>query len=380
VRVLIDYRSALRSRSGVGEYVHRLVHALAEINRPDSLPLDLTLFSSSWKDRLNANGDLPPVHVVDRRVPVALLNFAWHRLEWPAVESLANGNFDVTHSMHPLMMPSRSAAQVITIHDLNFLSHPERTRGEIRRDYPPLARRHAHRADAIIVPSQFTAAEVERRLGVPPDRITVCSPGAPDWAPRAAAPTAGYILFFGTLEPRKNVGVLLDAYERLVTHRSLPQLVLAGLATDEAAKWLERIARPPLAGTVRHVGYVQPGHRRQLYEGARILVQPSFEEGFGIPVLEAMTIGVPVIAASKGALPEVLGDAGLLFEPGDPDALAAALERLLSDEPLAAASVAKGVARARHFRWSETAAKIARVYQHAIERRKSRTADRRSQA
>jgi glycosyltransferase involved in cell wall biosynthesis len=380
VRVLIDYRSALRSRSGVGEYVHRLVHALAQINRPDSLHLDLTLFSSSWKDRLNANGDLPPVRVVDRRIPVALLNFAWHRLEWPTAESLANGNFDVTHSMHPLMMPSRSAAQVITIHDLNFLSHPERTRAEIRRDYPPLARSHAHRADAIIVPSRFTATEVERRLEVPPERIVVCSPGAPDWAPRAAATKGGYILFFGTLEPRKNVGALLDAYERLVTRRSLPELVLAGQATDEAAKWLERIARPPLAGTVRHIGYVEPGHRRQLYEGARILVQPSFEEGFGIPVLEAMTIGVPVVAASKGALPEVLGDAGLLFEPDDPEALAAALERVLSDEPLAAANVAKGVARARHFRWSETAATIAQVYQHAIEHKKSRIADHRSHA
>ena len=379
MRVLIDYRSALRSRSGVGEYVHRLVHALADMKRRDSPPLEVTLFSSSWKDRLNANGDLPHVQVVDRRIPVALLNFAWHRLEWPAAESLAHRHFDVTHSMHPLMMPTRAAAQVITIHDLNFLSHPERTRAEIRRDYPPLARSHAQRADAIIVPSKFTASEVERQLEVASDRIAVCSPGAPDWAPRAAATAGGYVLFFGTLEPRKNVGVLLDAYERLLARRSMPELLLAGQATGESRPWLERIARAPLAGTVRHIGYVQPGERRQLYEGARILVQPSFEEGFGIPVLEAMTIGVPVIAANRGALPEVLGDAGLLFEPEDPDALAAALERILSAEPLAAANAAKGVARARHFRWSETANKIAQVYRLAIERKTARSSGRRTQ-
>ena len=158
--------------------------------------------------------------MIDRRVPVGLLNLAWHRLGWPPAETLTGGAFDVTHSLHPLLLPSRAAAQVITIHDLNFLTHPERTRAEIRRDYPALARAHAHRADRIIVPSQFTAGEVERRLGVPADRISVCSPGAPDWTPRDAAPDGGYVLFFGTLEPRKNVGGLLDAYETLLLARA----------------------------------------------------------------------------------------------------------------------------------------------------------------
>jgi glycosyltransferase involved in cell wall biosynthesis len=312
------------------------------------------------------------VKTVDRRIPVSLLNLAWHRLEWPLAESIAGGTFDVTHSLHPLLMPAGAAAQVVTIFDLNFLAHPERTRAEIRRDYPRLTRDHAHRADAIIVCSHFTAGEVERTLGVPAERVTVCYPGAPDWEPRQTPPASGYVLFLGTLEPRKNVGVLLDAYERLSRRIALPELVLAGQATDESRPWLDRISRPPLAGVVRHIGYVDPVQKRALFDGARLLVQPSFEEGFGIPVLEAMTIGLPVIAAARGALPEVLADAGLLFDAEDPDALASALERLLDDEALAAACAAKGVLRSRQFRWSDTAGRVVEAYGRAIERRAHR--------
>jgi len=247
------------------------------------------------------------------------------------------------------------------------------------------------------VPSQFTAGEVERLLAVPSDRISVCPPGAPDWAPRDRLPAdGGYVLFFGTLEPRKNVGSLLDAYEQLIAgpgpakagpHKTIseagpsrtksgnvPPLVLAGHATAEAQPWLDRISRPPLRGVARHTGYVDPSARRELYEGARLLVQPSFEEGFGLPVLEAMTLGVPVIAANRGALPEVLGDAGLVVDPEQPAQLASALERMIDDEAFAAACAAKGVLRARQFRWDLTARRVYETYGMAIERRVQRTA------
>jgi len=375
VRVLIDYRPALRERSGVGEQTHQLAQALLAAYPPDAArdPLSLTLFSSSWKDRLVPPVELAAATIVDRRVPVSVLNFAWHRLGWPPIETLAGQPYDVAHSPHPLLLPARSAAQVITIHDLDFLSHPERTRAEIRRDYPALARDHAHRADAILVPSGYTAGEVERRLGVPRERMTIFVPGAPDWTPRVAAPKDGYVLFFSTLEPRKNVGGLLDAWERIVSHlahgRPTPQLILAGRATDEAQPWLDRIARPPLAGSVRHLGYVAASDRRALYEGARVLVQPSFDEGFGLPVLDAMTLGVPVVAANRGALPEVLGGAGLLVDPDAPDDIAAAIARVLSDDDVAAACAARGIARARAFRWADTAQRVYDTYRQAIERR-----------
>jgi len=371
VRVLIDYRPALRERSGVGEYTHQLTKALVATGDDD-----LTIFSSSWKDRLAPDGDLSGVAIVDRRIPVRLLNLLWHRMEWPPIEALSTRRFDVVHSLHPLLMPSREAAQVITIHDLNFLSHPERTRAEIRRDYPRLAHRHAQRADAIIVPSAFTAGEVERTLGVPADRIAVCSYGAPGWTPRAAPPDAGYVLFFSTLEPRKNVGGLLDAYEHLVAGSfkgRIPELLLAGKATDEAAPWLDRIARPPLQGFVRHIGYVEPRDRRALYDGARLLVMPSFEEGFGIPVLEAMSAGVPVVAADRGSLPEVLGGAGVLVNPDRPQEIAAGIARLLEDRAYAVECVGRGIARAREFRWDRTIERVRAAYVLAIARRQHRS-------
>jgi glycosyltransferase involved in cell wall biosynthesis len=372
VRVLVDYRPALRERSGAGEYTHQLVKALAHVyaSNGSTRALELSLFSSSWKDRLVDTTELNGVTVVDRRVPVSVLNFAWHRLGWPPAELLAGGRYDVTHSSHPLLLPARDAAQIVTIHDLNFLSHPERTRAEIRRDYPSLTRAHAQRADKILVPSRFTAGEVIRRLEVSPDRIAICPPGAPEWTPRAAAPNDGYVLFVGTLEPRKNVGGLLDAYERLLggsDRARVPTLVLAGKASDESRPWLDRIARPPLEGVVRHIGYVDPSRRRELYDGARLLVMPSFEEGFGIPVLEAMTLGVPVVAAARGSLPEVLGDAGPLVDPERPDDLAAAIQRLLTDDDLAAASTARGLVRARAFQWETTARLVYEAYRQAIE-------------
>jgi len=334
--------------------------------------VDVTIFSSSSRDRLVDDPDLAGVHRVDRRIPVRLLNLAWHRLGWPPAELLAAGAFDIAHSLHPLLMPARAAAQVVTIHDLNFLLHPERTRAEIRRDYPALARSHAHRADQVIVVSEFTRDQVHSLLDVPADRITVCPPGGPGWQPRAAAPQDGYLLFFGTLEPRKNLGTLLDAYEGLLSRRtSVPRLVLAGKATDQSGPWLERIRRAPLDRAVRHIGYVAPEAREGLYSGARLLVQPSFEEGFGLPVLEAMTIGVPVVAADAGALPEVAGDAAQWFPATDPDALAAAIERLLDDPSLADAGVQRGLARARTYSWDRTALATLGAYERALARRRS---------
>ncbi len=376
MRVLIDYRAALRERSGVGEYTHQIAAALltsrASIGTTAD-PVDLTLFSSSWKDRLSLDPALRGATAVDQHVPVRLLNLAWHRLEWPSAEMLCGAEFDVVHSLHPLLLPARRAAQVVTVHDLNFLTHPDRARAEIRRDYAALARGHAQRADRVVVVSEFTRQEVEKLLGVSPDRISVCSPGAPSWPPREGPPTSGYVLFFGTLEPRKNVGALLDAYALLASRRrDLPELLLAGKATAEAQSWLARIERPPLKGLVRHIGYISPDGRRDLYAGAHMLVQPSFDEGFGLPVLEAMATGVPVVAARRGALPEVLGGAGILVDPDDRDQIASAILHILDDPGLAATLSAKGLERSRVYTWANTARRTMDAYVAAIEHRSAR--------
>lgn len=365
MRIVIDYRPALRARTGVGEYIHQAITALARGGTEE-----ITLFSSSWKDRPAAGiaAQFPNVRIVDQRIPVRLLNLAWHRLGWPPVEMVTGGRYDVAHSPHPLLLPSRRAAQLVTIHDLHFLARPERTSHEIHRDYPALARSHARRADRIVVSSQFAAGEVRKAFDIPAEKIAVCPGGAPDWAKHIqGGDAAGYLLFLGTLDARKNIGGLLEAYGRLLSSRpDIPRLILAGAPTTDAAMWLDGIARPPLAGHVEHLGYVGADHRATLFRGARIFVLPSFEEGFGLPALEAMASGVPVVASNRGSLPEVVGDAGLLVNPDDAEALASAIGRLLSEPGLWQTLRQHGLDRARQFSWDQTARDLHRAYQDAV--------------
>ena len=186
-------------------------------------------------------------------------------------------------------------------------------------------------------------------------------------------PGGRYILFLGTLEPRKNVAGLLEAYAALSTRRpDTPPLVLAGRAAEGADRWLEAIARPPLAGRVEYRGYVKDGDRRALYAGARALVLPSFEEGFGLPVVEAMTLGIPVVASNRGALPEVSGGAALLIDPDDRGTISHAMEQVLFDAELARRLGERGLHRARAFTWDRTAELARDAYQAAVERRRAR--------
>ena len=362
MRILLDYRSALRHRTGVGEQAHRLAESLVPLLAPDDA---LTIFSSSWKDRLPPDA-VPGARHVDRRIPVRLLNAAWHRLEAPPVEWLA-GPHDVTHSLHPLMVPSHRAARVITIHDLYFLDNQERTSAEIRRDYARLAASHARRADAIVVPSEYTRSQVMARFGVDRSRIAVCSPGAPEWTRRVEPPPGGPILFVGTLEPRKNLAGLLKGYARLVDARpDAPPLVVAGKIPPEYAS----AAEANVGGRVDYRGYVSDEERLRLYRQASMLMLPSLDEGFGLPALEAMTIGLPVIAANRGSLPEVMAGAGILVEPDDPAAMATAMAHVLSEPATRQRMTEEGVARASTYRWGAMAARVYETFGAAIERRR----------
>ena len=367
VDILIDYRPALRQRTGVGQYVHGLATSLAaRLENDDSL----TVFSSSWKDRLPPSV-IPDAKQVDARVPVRMLNLAWHRLEWPPIEWLTNQHADVVHSLHPLLIPSRSAARIVTVHDLYFLDRPEHTGAEIRRDYPSLAHRHVKRADGVVVNSRYTGNQVAQRFEVSPDRITVCYPGKPSWARRPDPVVAGPVLFLGTVEPRKNVGRLIEAYAAVLARRSdTPDLVIAGALHNSRDELLSRAsAGRNVSDRVSFAGYVDEAERKQLLSTASMLVLPSLEEGFGIPVLEAMTIGLPVVASNRGALPEVVGDAGILIEPEDVRALATAIEGLLSDGHLRRSLSAKGVERAARFSWDTSADALYDAYRAAAARR-----------
>jgi glycosyltransferase involved in cell wall biosynthesis len=381
VRILVDYRPALRARTGVGEYVHEMVRALAG-PRPDATEDEVAIFTSSWKDRPNlANGrQLPGIRIIDRRVPVSVLALAWNRLGWPPVETMA-GPSDVVHAASPLLIPTRRAARVSTIHDLHFLRHPERLSAEMRRDFPPLVFAHASAAEAIVVSSAFARQDVITTLGVAPERVYLCPPGVPPWAEtvRARRQAGGcrHILSLGTLEPRKNLDVLLDAYAALRSRTpSAPPLVLAGGVGQGAASLVDRIGRSPLGGHVTVTGYVSDAQRETLLAEAHMLVMTSLDEGFGLPALEAMASGVPVVVSSGGSLPEVVGvgvphgaePAATPVDSQDAEGFAREMAALL-DADRAGAAQARGLRRARDFDWTPTIATLRTAYRDAMSRR-----------
>jgi glycosyltransferase involved in cell wall biosynthesis len=374
VRILLDYRPALRQRTGVGEYVHELARALMAQDRPASE--SLTLFSSSWRDRLDP-GVVPGATTADVRLPVRAVNYAWHRWQWPTVEHLTGRTYDVVHAAHPIRLPSRTAAQVVTVHDLDFLRHPERTQAEIRRDYPELAPAHIRDADAVIAVSASTAADIETLTGRPTSRVTIAPLGRPDWARRLQEPEDGVLLFFGTLEPRKNIGGLLDAYALLLARRNAagmptPTLVLAGAAGHGAGALIARTHQGIFHGKVEVLGYVDPDRRVATYHRALAVVMPSHTEGFGLPALEAMTLGIPVVAAHQGALPEVLGGAGILCDAADPAALSAALESVITNRAQRDHLRDAGWRRAQDFSWGHTAARTREAWAGAIDAARER--------
>jgi glycosyltransferase involved in cell wall biosynthesis len=370
VRVLVDYRPALRARTGVGEYVHELVRALAPPRGP-APPGAVTVFTASWKDRLPpaVRAELGAV-AVDRQIPVRALSWAWNRVRIPPIEWLA-GRFDVVHAATPVAIPTRRARLVLTIHDLHFLRHPDRFAAGVDRAFPKLVQADALAADAIIVSSEYAADDVRRTLGVAGGRVHVCPPGAPRWAEAVRARrrevTPEHILFLGTLEPRKNVGVLIEAYDQLRMKRpDSPPLVVAGNMTRAGEGWQAQARKLHLDGRVHWRGYVDDAARRDLFARAHMLVLPSLDEGFGLPVLEAMACGVPVVISSGGSLPEVAGDAAHPVAAADVEGFRDGMDALLHPD-VAAVAARRGLARAATFRWEICAQHAWRAYTAAFE-------------
>lgn len=180
-------------------------------------------------------------------------------------------------------------------------------------------------------------------------------------------------MFIGSAEPRKNIAGLLAAYETLLRDvPDAPPLILAGRPPAPESPLSRLIEAPGLRGRARHLGYVSERDRRDLYERASMVVVPSLDEGFGMTALEAMTVGVPVVASNRGALPEVVSDAGLLVDPEANGSLANAMARLLRDRPLAARLVEAGLHRSSLFTWRASARELRRAYAEAVTRRRQR--------
>jgi glycosyltransferase involved in cell wall biosynthesis len=283
---------------------------------------------------------------------------------------------DVLHSPDFIPPAFGYRHSVITVHDLNFLHYPQFLTAESRRYYNQQIKWAVRRADHILSDSHATKDDLTRLLDVPADKITVAHLAAdPAFRPLSDAEVArtarryelrpGFILFVGTLEPRKNVPGLLQAYRQLIDAQGrAPSLVLIGGRGWLYDKIFEQIEQLHLAERVRFLHSVPDSDLVALYNAARVLASPSFYEGFGLPALEAMACGTPVVAADRASLPEVVGDAGLLIDPENPEDLARALSAALTDDELHAQLSAQGLKRAGAFTWEKTARITLDVYRH----------------
>lgn len=261
------------------------------------------------------------------------------------------------HGLNQRLPRRRFRQQIATFHDLFVLTGDYST-ADFRRRFADQARHAAAEADRIIAVSEFTARQVETLLNVDRARIRVVPHGVRA-LPGYPAAREKIILSVGTIQARKNTARLVQAFE------SVPRdwtLVLAGSCGFGSEAILPRIDQSPRRSQIRITGYIATSELAQWYARASIFAFPSLDEGFGMPVLEAMAAGVPVVSSNRSALPEVCGDAALLASPDDAEEIAECLRRLIGDEGLRSALIARGKARAAAFTWEKAAAATWTVY------------------
>jgi glycosyltransferase involved in cell wall biosynthesis len=305
----------------------------------------------------------------------APLGVIWQQLKLP--RRLSRGDLDLLWS--PLMtIPLRCPVpSVATVHDLTSILMPESHRFKVRWSIFPFLRPSLEKADRLVAVSQATADDIAFHFPQVARKVRVVYSGVdPEFRPgtleeieaareEIGAPD-GYILYAGTLEPRKNLGAVLDAWEALrVEDSSVPPLVLAGpygWGSRDLVRRIESLA--PLG--VKAVGHVDRDRLVRIFQAATVFVYPSFYEGFGLPPAEALACGIPTIVSNVSSLPEVVGDAGLQVEPTDPGELMTAIRNLLESPARREELRGRGIERAARFRWERTAAEMEEVFREAL--------------
>lgn len=344
-------------RSGIGRYTGALLRELA--TRRD-VEVMVTAFTARGQRALRAA--VPAgVPVRGGPVPARALHALWQRVSWPPTELLA-AEADVLHATNFVLPPSKLARGAVTVHDLAFLDHPEYLAPQ-QRTLPDLVRRSVARAAVVCTPSDAVARQVAQRLEVAAERIVVTPLGVDRAWLDAAAPSESlraslrlpwrYLLFVGAAQPRKGLDVLLDAH---AAHPGLAPLMLAG-----PAGWGPAHSASP---RVYNLGYLSEADLRCVVAGAIAVVVPSRDEGFGLPVLEAMATGVPVVCSDLPALREIAGGLATLVPPGDRAALATALAAADSADGDPGGSATRR-AHATRYSWLACAEATVRAYRIA---------------
>jgi glycosyltransferase involved in cell wall biosynthesis len=361
LRVAFDITALLGPRTGVGTVAGELATRLARRDR-----LDLVTYALSWKGRHRVAAAVPAgARAARGRLAARPMLALWERFDWPRITRWT-GPVDVVHGPNYVVPPAR-AARLVTVHDLTSVRFPALADATQRR-FPTFVARALAGGAHVHAVSRFVADEVVERMGADPDRVHV----VPNGVDRVTGgdPTIGrhlagadrYVLALGTVEPRKDLPTLVAAFDQVAADDPELRLVIAGpdgwgtdalAAARAGARHRERIVR---------LGWVTNAARADLLAGARVFAYPSLYEGFGLPPLEAMSAGAPVVTTRAGALPDVVGDAAVLAEPGDRDELAAALASVLADDGLRDGLVARGRQRAAAFSWDAAADGMAAVY------------------
>jgi glycosyltransferase involved in cell wall biosynthesis len=368
LHIAIDAHSVGTGLAGNETYAANLVEALAEVDTANRYTLYVTRREAAERYRgrwphVRVRRTLPHTPLV--RIPLTM-----------AAELLRRPRPDLLHVQFTAP-PFAPCPVVATIHDLSFEHLPETFKRRSRAQLRLTVRRTARTAAHIITMSEFTRRDLVETYGVAPDRITV-TPGAapPHFRPASDEEVArvrrrhgieeSYILAVGSIQPRKNLVRLLRAYSDLRQSRrtaKLPQLVLVGKRAWLYGPTLRAVEECGVGDRTIFTGYVSEADLPALYTGALCFVYPSYFEGFGLPPLEAMQCGAPVITGDRTSLPEVVGDAALTVDPFDERAIAAALARLVEDAELRASLRVKGLERARTFNWHKTARQTLEVYE-----------------
>ena len=349
------------ARTGVGQAVLHTVRALQARADLTVMPYALSWRARDQRHDLPHGTQFPPI-------PARILMKAWARADFPAIDRWI-GAPNVIHATNYLTPPSRRPT-VVTVHDCWFIRHPDHVAPDVRV-YERVLRRAVARGAWIHAVSEHGAREATELLGVTADRIRVVPWGIPPVsAPTVIAPAVQrimndgpFVLSLGALEPRKNLVRLVDAFASI----NDASLVLAGpdgRDSDAVNAAIDRLP-PDARSRVHRLGVVSNDVASGLLANAAVLAYPSLDEGFGFPLLEAMRVDTPVVAAASGAIPEVAGDAAVLVDPADTVALATAIREVVTDTSVRNRLIAAGRDRAALFTWERTADGLVALYEAA---------------
>lgn len=375
MRIAIDYSAAVNQRAGIGRLVRNQVLALADLDQVNDYRLVYARpdRGSVMQFPRGRNFSRHEVGMRER-----WLTILWHRAKVPLPADWFSGPVDVYHSPDFVLPPLRHARGILTVHDLAFLMRPDCADARLRTYLEEVVPRSVRRADFIIADSENTRNDLVVLLGVQPSSVAVVPGGVEArFAPVTNADALGrarrtlgvgdapFVLAIGVIEPRKNLNRLMDAFHVLKQRASAPpdlKLVLAG-----GNGWLydgifEHHAASPARDDILLPGFVPDEMLPAIYSAAEALAFPSLYEGFGLPLLESMACGTPVVASRASCLPEVAEGAALLIDPSDVDALTDALEQVIADAPLRARLIEQGRRRAAEYSWRRAAMALLDVY------------------